>query len=169
MSDENKPKSKLDVAFEEFESLAQENNVIRRELIEQLRKDVKAVGKVSEYDKAMMVSAKMSMYTTLTGIMKDVENTAMQKVKLKMQRSEQESGGSLAAAVTHLLKMVRADDVHHSEAPVKSDTEIADELNKQAEERGISVSEGELLSCTAALPELPDKFTESEEKEDEDK
>ena len=159
---EEKPKSNLDIAFEEFESLAKENNAVRRELIDQLRKDVKAVGKVSEYDKAMMVSAKMSMYTTLTGIMKDVENTAMQKVKLKMQRSEQESGGSLAAAVTHLLKMVRADDIHRSETPVKSDSEVASELNAQAEKLGIEVSEGELQPCTAAvLPELPDKTSEA--------
>jgi hypothetical protein len=161
---EEKPKSKLDAAFDEFESLAQENNVVRRELIEQLRKDVKAVGKVSEFDKAMMVSAKMSMYTTLTGIMKDVENTALQKVKLKMQRSEQESGGSLAAAVTNLLKMVRADDIHRSETPAKSDNEIAAELNQQAESLGIQISDGELESCTAALPELPNRTETSEEK-----
>lgn len=148
-----KPKSQLDVAFEEFENIAANQNIIRKEMIDALREDVKKIGRVSEYDKAMMVTAKMSMYNTLSGLLKDVEATQMSKIKFKLQKSEQESGGSLSAAVVTLLKAIRADDgLVRTTAPVKSDEEIANELNKQAVEQKIDISSGELEKCVGVDP-----------------
>ena len=165
-----KPKSQLDIAFENFEEAAAGHNVVRKEMIDALREDVKKIGRVTEYDKAMMVTAKMSMYNTLSGLLKDVENTHLAKIKLKMQKSEQESGGSLSSAVVALLKAIRADEgMVNTTQPVKSDEQIAAELNKEAGERGIEIMEGELETGHGDVPQkLPD-VREPEKKPPEEK
>jgi len=144
---ENKPKSELEKAIDIFEQETSECTLIRKELIDQLRQDCKKM-RVSEFDKAMMVTAKMSMVTTLNGMLKDVEDSAMKRVKFRMTQQEQETNGQYSQAIVQLLKMVRADGRDAIQnAPAQTEQDIQKELDKKAEELNIEITKGELETC----------------------
>lgn len=147
MADE-KPKSVLEQAIDTFEAEVADCRAIRKDMIAQLHADCKKM-RVSEYDKAMMVSAKMSMITTLNGMLKDVEDAAMKRVKFRMTQQEQEQNGSYAQACIALLKLVRADgkDTEASNQPKQSEADIQDALTKRGDELGIKITKGEIEEC----------------------
>ena len=167
---ENKPKSELEKAIDIFESETSECTIIRKELIDQLRQDCKKM-RVSEFDKSTMVMAKMSMVTTLNGMLKDVEDSAMKRVKFRMTQQEQETNGQYSQAIVQLLKMVRADGRDAVQnAPAQSEADIQAELAKRGEELGVEITKGELESCEG-LPggadhkeETPPQEPKAEEK-----
>lgn len=170
---DDKPKSVLEQALDTFEREVAGCDAIRKDMIQQLHADCKKM-RVSEYDKAMMVTAKMSMVTTLNGMLKDVEDSAMKRVKLRMTQQEQESGGQYAQAVIALLKAVRADGKDGvQDAPRQSEAEVQSALDKRQEELGIKLLAGETEKCVG-IPggddykqeEAPGEKSPEPEKED---
>lgn len=152
MAETTKPKSALDRAFETFDKEIADCKVIRKELIDQLRQDAKKM-RVSEFDKAMMITAKMSIVTTLNGMLKDVEDSSMKSVKLQLSRTEQENNGQYSQAIVQLLKMVRADrsDSDGESAPVQKEADVQKSLEARGKELGITVTKEELEDGNAAL------------------
>lgn len=170
MAEDTKPKSALDKAIEEFENEVSTSNVIRRELIQQLREDARKM-RVSEYDKAMMVSAKMSIVTTLNTMLNDCEASSLRKAKLRMTQHEQENNGQYSQAIVELLKMVRADGKGNENVADQqpSDSEIQSAIDKRGKDLKIEVSEGEVeevssvpLPPTDTQDEQPKETTEKE-------
>ena len=146
MADE-KPKSALEQAIDTFEKETSECTVIRKEMIASLREDCKKM-RVSEYDKAMMVTAKMSMVTTLNGMLKDVEDSAIKRVKFRMTQNEQENSGQYAQQIVQLLKMVRCDGKDAIQnAPVQNEADVQAEIAKRGEELKIELLPGETENC----------------------
>lgn len=163
MSDNQKPKSALDRAFEQFEADTAECKAIRKELIDQLRKDMK-YAQVTSFDKPMLVQAKMSMITTLNGMLKDVEDASMKSVKLNLSRTEQENNGQSAQAIVALLKAIRADDVERRGVRELQNNEQMDaELRAQAEKEKIVISEGETSTCSGSFDSNAAKPEETKE------
>lgn len=144
---EEKPKSVLEQAIDKFEKEVADCSVIRKDMIAQLHADCKKM-RVSEYDKAMMITAKMSMVTTLNGMLKDVEDSAMKRVKFRMSQQEQESNGQYAQACIALLKLVRADGRDSVQnAPTQPENEVQDAITKRGDELGIKITKGETEAC----------------------
>ena len=144
---ENKPQSELEKAIDIFEQETSECTLIRKEMIDTLRQDCKKM-RVSEYDKSTMVMAKMSMVTTLNGMLKDVEDSAMKRVKFRMTQQEQEANGQYSQAIVQLLKMVRADGKDAIQnAPAQTEQDIQKALDQKAEELKIEITKGELETC----------------------
>lgn len=167
MAESTKPKSALDKAFETFETEVADCKVIRKELITQLREDARKM-RVSEFDKAMMVQAKMGVISTLNGMLKDVEDSAMKSVKLQLSRTEQENNGQYSQAIVQLLKMVRADRADaNNDQPVQKEEDIQKSLESRGKELGIKISDAELEDGNTGL-ELPKPSQEKTEKSDDD-
>lgn len=147
---EEKPKSKLDLAFEDFERETADCKVIRKEVMAQLREDVKKM-RPQEYDKATTIMAKMSVVNTLRDMLKDIEDSSLKMVKMRMSRTEQEHNGQYSQAVIELLKMVRADDRGgSSDKPHQTDDEVQAQIQARGKELNIEVSEGETQVCGGA-------------------
>ena len=139
-----KPKSSLTVAIEKFTEEAEAANIIRKEVITQLREDVKKM-RVDPFDKAMVIQAKMSINTTLLGALKDVEDSAAKRVKMEMSKVEQESGGQFAQSIVQLLKMVRCDgqDDTNPNREVQKEEDVQKAIAERGKELGITITEGE--------------------------
>lgn len=150
-----KPKSALDQAFDKFKEETEGVSFIRKEMIEQLRKDLPKAQLV-EGDKAMMIQAKMSVMTTLNGLLKDVESASINRVKLRLSINEQESAGQAAKSIVQLLKLIRADDRPEGGGDTRSDGDIQSELDSRAAKENITISEGELKPCDGGAPSLPE-------------
>jgi len=160
MSNE-KPKSAIDQAFDKFKEETDGCRFIRQEMIEQLRKDLPKA-QLGDGDKAMMIQAKMSVVTTLNGLLKDVESAAMNRVKLRLSINEQENAGQYAKSIVQLLKMIRADETPKGSGDNRNESDIMDDLNKRAVTEKITISEGELKPCGDSVPtaETPKKEEE---------
>lgn len=150
-----KPKSALDQAFDKFQKDTESVSFIRKEMIDQLRKDLPKAQLV-EGDKAMMIQAKMSVMTTLNGLLKDVESASINRVKLRLSINEQESAGQAAKSIVQLLKLIRADDRPEGGGDTRSDGDIQSELDNRAAKENITISEGELKPCDGGAPSLPE-------------
>ena len=152
MESSEKPKSALDQAFDKFQEDTEDCRFIRKEMIEQLRRDLPKA-QVTDGDKAMMIQAKMSIVTTLNGLLKDVESAAAGRVKLRLSISEQESAGQYSKSIVNLLKMISVKDTPTAGgAPQKDDVDIQNELTKRGEDLKIEISEGELEACKGGAP-----------------
>lgn len=156
MSDEiQKPKSALDKAFEEFEEESASCRFVRKEMIEQLRKELPKV-KIAEGDKSMMIQSKMAVISTLSGLLKDAESAAAGKVKLRLSMSEQESAGQYSKTIVNLMKMISLADAPKSDGTVQvDDNQVQRDLEARAAKDQIKISEGELEQCSGSTPEAP--------------
>lgn len=157
-----KPKSALDQAFDKFKEETEGVSFIRKEMIEQLRKDLPKAQLV-EGDKAMMIQAKMSVVTTLNGLLKDVESASINRVKLRLSINEQESAGQAAKSIVQLLKLIRADDRPEGSGDTRSDSDIQSELDNRAAKEKITISEGELKPCDGGTTSLPSTQSSNQE------
>lgn len=161
---EEKPKSMLDKAFEQFEIDTADCKVIRKEMIEQLRKDL-PLARVTQGDKGMLIQAKMSMITTLNGMLKDVEDASLKKVKLQLSRTEQENNGQYSQAIVSLLKAIRADGQEaRSEENRQDPAEVDAQLQAQAEKQGITLTDGETSACEGSFAAKQEEPKKEEEK-----
>ena len=159
-----KPKSALDRAFDKFQEETEGVSFIRKEMIDQLRKDLPKAQLV-EGDKAMMIQAKMSVMTTLNGLLKDVESASINRVKLRLSINEQESAGQAAKSIVQLLKLIRADDRPEGSGDTRSDADIQSELDSRAAKEKITISEGELKPCDGGTPSLPESTPTKQEEQ----
>lgn len=162
--------SKLDKAFEELESVFGENRDIRNEMIAMLRKQIPKC-EISEYDKGITMQSKMTVLKTLDDLLKSKESITVQKLKLQMSRTEQESNGQYSQAIVQLLKMVRADghDSNNQNPPQKEE-DIQEQLEKRGAELKVEITEGEIEDSSGTsltVPQLPDKSKEEPKTEKE--
>lgn len=168
-------KNDLDLAFEEFESEVGGNKVIRREMIESLRKALANPEMApNPFDKAMALQAKMSVYKTLDDLIKSDEDITIKKIKMKLSRKNDETNGMVGATIIQLLKNIRVDGDASGNQQVDPN-QAMDDIKKRTEEiaksgdskaaAAVKVSDGELEACEkvasdAARPD--DEPTEDE-------
>ena len=95
----------LDEAFKELEETCGNNRVIRREMIEQLRAQIPKVVQINEFDKALMITAKMSVIKTLDDLLKSDDEVSVRNLKLKLARKDSETNGMLARHLQDFLEV----------------------------------------------------------------
>lgn len=169
MAEDSKPKSALDQAIEQFENDVAESNVIRKELIQQLREDARKM-RISEFDKAMMVQSKLGIINTLNSMLNDCESSSLRKAKLRMTQREQENSGQYSQAIVELLKMVRADGKGNENigAQQPSDADVQAAIDKRGKDLNIEISEGETEEISSVgLPPPSDRKDEAEQSQQE--
>ena len=165
VSEENKAptKNEIDQAFDTFEEQYRENKDIRREMISQLRKQVSKVEINPEYDKPMLIQSKLMVLKTLDDIIKSDEDMNIKRLRLKLQRKNDESNGMVGAAVVSLLKELKLNATSEGN---RGDGERAlEDAKKQLEARveqiqaeggdaakAIAVSDGEILEGSTVMP-----------------
>ena len=170
---EEKPKSQLDQALETFEAEVAECRVIRKELVQQLREDAKKM-RISHEDKAMMVQSKLAIVNTLGSMLKDIEDSSLKAVKIRLARKEQENNGDYSKAIVEMLKMIRADgrDNGNTDRPVQSEEEVQKSIENRGKELNIEITPGEIEECAgspSAPPPPEDKPKEDTPKAEEQK
>lgn len=143
-------KNDLDQAFNEIEEVFGQNRTIRREMIESLRKQASKM-EISEYDKPMMVQAKLMIVKTLDDILKSDEDVSLKKIKMKMSRKDSETNGMVGASIVELLKSIRgnkdalkgggtSEGVNHDEA-------LSQLKELQQNNKKLEVLDGEIEAC----------------------
>jgi hypothetical protein len=143
-------KNDLDQAFNEIEEVFGQNRTIRREMIESLRKQASKM-EISEYDKPMMVQAKLMIVKTLDDILKSDEDVSLKKIKMKMSRKDSETNGMVGASIVELLKSIRgnkdalkgggtSEGVDHDEA-------LYQLKELQQNNKKLEVLDGEIEAC----------------------
>ena len=143
-------KNDLDQAFNEIEEVFGQNRTIRREMIESLRKQASKM-EISEYDKPMMVQAKLMIVKTLDDILKSDEDVSLKKIKMKMSRKDSETNGMVGASIVELLKSIRgnkdalkgggtSEGVDHDEA-------LSQLKELQQNNKKLEVLDGEIEAC----------------------
>ena len=171
MADE-KPKSQLDTALEAFEAEVAECKVIRKELIDQLRADAKRM-RIADGDKAMMIQSKLAITNTLGSMLKDVEDSSLKVLKMRLARKEQENNGEYSKAIVEMLKMIRADgkDSRNSDIPVQSEEDIQKSIEARGKDLKIEITPGEIEECAGApgAPPPPEDKPKEEKKSEETK
>ena len=169
---DEKPKSQLDAALESFEAEVSECKAIRKELVNQLREDAKRM-RISPDDKAMMVQSKLAIVNTLGSMLKDIEDSSLKAVKLRLARKEQESNGEYSKAIVEMLKMIRADgkDSRNSDIPVQSEEDIQKSIEARGKDLKIEITPGEIEECAGApgAPPSPEDKPKEEKKSEETK
>lgn len=165
VSEENKTptKNEIDQAFDTFEEQYKENRGIRKEMISQLRKQISKVEINPEYDKPMLIQSKLMVLKTLDDIIKSDEDMNIKRLRLKLQRKNDESNGMVGAAVVSLLKELKLNATSEGN---RGDGERAlEDAKKQLEARveqiqaeggdaakAIAVSDGEILEGSTVMP-----------------
>ena len=142
----------LDAAFKELEETCGSNRTIRREMIEQLRAQIPKVVQISEYDKALMITAKMSVIKTLDDLLKSDEDVSVRNLKLKLARKDSETNGMIGETVTRLLRSIRPDGKMLNEPGQDINRgAVMDELkNMQENNPELAVSKEETEECGAS-------------------
>jgi hypothetical protein len=158
VSEENKTptKNEIDQAFDTFEEQYRENKDIRREMISQLRKQISRVEINPDVDKPMLIQSKLMVLKTLDDIIKSDEDMNIKRLRLKLQRKNDESNGMVGAAVVSLLKELKLNATSEGN---RGDGERALEARVeqiQAEggdaAKAIAVSDGEILEGSTVMP-----------------
>ena len=171
MADE-KPKSQLDTALEAFEAEVAECKVIRKELIDQLRADAKRM-RIADGDKAMMIQSKLAITNTLGSMLKDVEDSSLKVLKMRLARKEQENNGEYSKAIVEMLKMIRADGKDNSnvDRPMQSEEDIQKSIENRGKDLKIEITPGEIEECAGApgAPPPPEDKPQEEKKSKETK
>ena len=166
-------KTPIDAAFEEVSEAFGHSRTIRREMIDQLRKQVCKM-EISEYDKPMMIQAKLMIAKTLDDLLVSDESVSVKKLKMQLARKDSETNGAVGATIVNLIKSIRAtgemfpDD--HGE--VDRAAALKDLKDKQDENPNLKISDGELEACGSMPttdgeepPTLPEKKEEDEDEE----
>ena len=138
--------NELDRAFSEFEKEFDTSREMRRGAIEMLQKEVAKV-QISEYDKPMMIQAKMMIVKTFDDMLKSNEDITLKKLKMKLARKDSETNGVVGTAIVNLLKEVRADREKGTESKIADLAQAAEDIAKRGEDLGIQISAGELEEC----------------------
>lgn len=144
-----KNKTAIDAAFEEFETTVGNNRVIRREVIDMLRKQVPKC-EIYEGEKAMAIQAKMMVIKTLDDLMKSDEEVSIKKLKMKLARQDSATNGMVGQTIVAMLKSIRAsgDLPEKPGQEINRDAAMAELLAKQeANKEELKISDGELETC----------------------
>lgn len=149
-------KNELDIAFEEFEKEIGGSREIRTEMINQLRKQIMKCD-ISEYDKPMMITAKLEILKTLDSLLNSESDISLKKIKMRLARKSDESNAMVGASIVQLLKNIRAnesDDAKTSSqelsASMEQLTHRVEEIAKNGDEKAkksIAINDGELEAC----------------------
>ena len=147
--------SELDIAFKELEEDFAFAKEARREVINNLRSQAAKV-KVSEYDKPLMVTAKMAIIKTFDDMLKSDSDLTLQKLKMKLARKDSETNGMIGATIAAMLKNMRVNEGSESqpkdptEGAMEAITERAKELVSNGDDKikkALSISDGETQEC----------------------
>ena len=141
-------KTPIDAAFEEVAETFGSARTVRREMIEMLRKQIVKC-EINEYDKALMISAKMSVIKTLDDLLKSDQDVSVKKLKMQLARKDSETNGAVGATIVNLIKSIRATGEMFPEDQGEVDRAAAlkDLKDKQDENPNLKISDGELEAC----------------------
>ena len=148
--------SELDAAFKELEEDFGYAKEARREVIKNLRVEAAKI-KFSEFDKATVTMAKVSILKTLDDILKSDSDLTLQKLKMKLARKDSETNGLVGQTIAAMLKNMRVND-GLGQDPSKDPTEGAmEELAERAKalettgdektKKALAISDGETQEC----------------------
>lgn len=166
-------KTPIDAAFEEVSETFGHSRTIRREMIDQLRKQVCKM-EISEYDKPMMIQAKLMIAKTLDDLLVSDESVSVKKLKMQLARKDSETNGAVGATIVNLIKSIRATGEMFPEDQGEVDRAAAlkDLKDKQDENPSLKISDGELEACGSMPttdgeepPTLPEKKEDDEDEE----
>ena len=165
-------KTPIDAAFEEVAETFGHSRTIRREMIDQLRKQVTKC-EISEFDKPGMIQAKLLIASTLDGLLKSDEDVSLKKLKMQLARKDSETNGAVGATIVNLIKSIRATGEMFPEDHGEVDRAAAlrDLKDKQNENPNLKITDGELEAC-GSMPttdsEEPIPTSDQKEEDDED-
>lgn len=166
-------KTPIDAAFEEVNETFGSARTVRREMIEMLRKQITKC-QITEFDKALMITAKMSVIKTLDDLLKSDSEVSVKKLKMQLARKDSETNGAVGATIVNLIKSIRATGEMFPEDQGEVDRAAAlkDLKDKQDENPNLKISDGELEACGSMPttdgeepPTLPEKKEEDEDEE----
>lgn len=166
-------KTPIDAAFEEVNETFGSARTVRREMIEMLRKQITKC-QITEFDKALMITAKMSVIKTLDDLLKSDSEISVKKLKMQLARKDSETNGAVGATIVNLIKSIRATGEMFPEDQGEVDRAAAlkDLKDKQDENPNLKISDGELEACGSMPttdgeepPTLPEKKEEDEDEE----
>ena len=166
-------KTPIDAAFEEVNETFGSARTVRREMIEMLRKQITKC-QITEFDKALMITAKMSVIKTLDDLLKSDSEISVKKLKMHLARKDSETNGAVGATIVNLIKSIRATGEMFPEDHGEVDRAAAlkDLKDKQDENPNLKISDGELEACGSMPttdgeepPTLPEKKEEDEDEE----
>ena len=147
--------NELDQAFAELEQDFGFAKEVRREIINNLRAEAAKV-KISEYDKPMMIQAKMTVIKTLDDVLKSDSTLTLDKLKMKLARKDSESNGLVGQTIAAMLKNMRVNDGLDQPAsdPTAGAMEELSERAKKLETEGdtktkkaLEITDGETQEC----------------------
>jgi len=164
MATENK--TAVDVAFEELEETFGNSKTIRREIISQLRKQVSKL-EISEYDKPMMIQAKLMIGKTLNDLLISDDDAAYKKLRVQLARKDSETNGVVGAAVVGILKNIRAMGMEQGNHGVDPDESMKELKKLQESNPELAITERELEEC-GTVPTADGDVPKKKKEEDED-
>lgn len=141
----------MDAAFEELETELKKNRASRQRAIDMLEQNLDFC-KPSEYDKGMMLQAKMTMLNTFDALLKAQDDSTIKRVKMRLSKKEAENNGEIGKSVVALLKSIRAsgEDPEGKTEEVNHDAALQELKKKQEEnQEALKLSAGELEMCAS--------------------
>ena len=166
---DNQPKNEVDLAFEELEKTFGSTKTVRREMIDMLRKQIIKC-EIGEFDKALMISAKMSVIKTLDDLLKSDDDAAYKKLKVQLARKDSETNGVVGAAVVNILRNIKAMGEANGEHKVDPDEAMSELKKMQEGNEELTVTSGELEECgsTPTNDGIPQPTKKKEKDEDDE-
>ena len=164
MATENK--TAIDTAFEELEETFGNSKSIRREVINQLRKQVCKI-EITDYDKPVMIQSRMMIAKTIDDLLKSDDDAAYKKLKIQLARKDSETNGVVGAAVVGILKNIRAMGMEQGNHGVDQDESMKELKKLQESNPELAITEGELEEC-GTVPTADGDVPKKKKEEDED-
>lgn len=149
-------KNELDIAFEEFENELGDSREIRREMISQLRNQIK-ICTIESGDKPFLITAKLEILKTLDGLLNSESDISLKKIKMRLARKSDESNAMVGASIVQLLKSIRTNETdgettskQELSASMEQLTHRAEDIAKSGDEKAkksLTINDGELEAC----------------------
>ncbi len=165
--------TKIDKAFEEFEASVAEGKSVRKKMISLLEQQISKCA-INDGDKALLITAKMSVLKTLDDLIKSDSESSVKRLKMELARKDSETNGAVGATIVNLIKSIRATGEMFPEDQGEVDRAAAlkDLKDKQDENPNLKISDGELEACGSMPttdgeepPTLPEKKEDDEDEE----
>lgn len=149
-------KNELDIAFEEFENELGDSREIRREMISQLRNQIK-ICTIESGDKPFLITAKLEILKTLDGLLNSESDISLKKIKMRLARKSDESNAMVGASIVQLLKSIRTNETdgettskQELSASMEQLTHRVEDIAKSGDEKAkksLTINDGELEAC----------------------
>lgn len=141
----DKTLSPIDAAIQKAEEIFGITDSARIELLSRLKDVVNQVQFDPNSDSPLKLDAKLHVIQTLQGVLKDMEDGAVKRARINLQKKDTEINEDTKQMVGDFLKRLNIKEIASSGVPTIVPTDLSAKIDKAVTDTNHEISDGELV------------------------